>query len=214
MAYKILIVDDHKLFREGLKLLLSNLDYISEVYEAENGQVFLDLIQNGIVPDLVLMDIEMPELDGILATQAVMVTHPEIKIIALSMYGEDAYYYKMIDAGAKGFLLKNSEFDQVKEAIDTVLDGSNYFSEELLYSIIKKFKTNQKEWSNGEELSEREQEILYLICKGYSNQEIAEELFISKRTVDNHRANILFKTNTKNTASLVVYAIKNKLVEI
>jgi len=213
MKYKVAIVDDHKLFREGLKLLLSNINYIDSVIEAENGKVFLDNLDDS-KPDIVLMDIDMPEIDGVEATQHAIRRFPDLKVVALSMYGDDAYYYKMIDAGAKGFLLKNSEFDQVKEAIKTVLDGSNYFSEELLYSLIKGFKSNQKEWSNGEELSEREQEILYLICKGFSNIEIADKLFISKRTVDNHRANILFKTNTKNTASLVVYAIKNKLVEI
>lgn len=213
MSYTIALVDDHKLFREGLKILLSNLKEVEKVLEAEDGKGFLELIEKEM-PDLVLMDIEMPNLDGIDATQEAMEKYPDLKIIALSMYGDDAYYYRMIDAGAKGFLLKNSDFDQVKEAIETVLEGSNYFSEELLYSLIKGFKSNQKQWSTGEELSDREIEILYLICKGMSNQEIADNLHISKRTVDNHRANILFKTNTKNTASLVVYAIKNKIVEI
>jgi DNA-binding NarL/FixJ family response regulator len=129
------------------------------------------------------------------------------------MYGEEEYYYKMVDAGAKGFLLKDSDISEVKEAILTVNKGGSYFSQELLYHVIQKIKYRELE-SKSSNLSKREKEILFKICEGLSNQEIAETLFISKRTVDKHRANLLGKTNSKNTASLILFAIRNKLIEI
>ncbi len=136
-----------------------------------------------------------------------------ISIIALSMYGEEEYYYKMVDAGAKGFLLKDSDISEVREAILTVLRGGSYFSQELLYHVIQKFKTRETEIKMAN-LSKREKEILLKICEGLSNQEIADTLFISKRTVDKHRANLLSKTSSKNTASLILFAIRNKIIDI
>jgi DNA-binding NarL/FixJ family response regulator len=129
------------------------------------------------------------------------------------MYGEEEYYYKMVDAGAKGFLVKDSDISEVREAITTVNKGGSYFSQELLYHVIQKIKHRESE-SKSANLSKREKEILLKICEGLSNQEIAEALFISKRTVDKHRANLLGKTNSKNTASLILFAIRNKLIEV
>lgn len=211
--YKIALVDDHKLFREGLKLLLSNLDYVENVFEASNGKEFLELMEKNPC-DIVLMDIEMPVMNGIEATERAVEIYPDLKIIALSMYGEEVYYYKMVEAGAKGFLLKDSGMENVQEAIETVCDGSSYFSEELLFNILQNMRTNKKIEEITGDLSDRELEILCHVCKGLSNQEIADELCISKRTVDKHRGNLLAKTQSKNTASLVMFAIKNKLIEI
>ncbi len=210
----ILIVDDHKLFREGLKLLLRNLEEVTEVREAQDGEVFLDMIKT-FHPDLVLMDIEMPRMNGIEATTRALRDYPDIKIIALSMYGDEEYFQKMIEAGASGFLLKNSEFSEVRRAILTVWQGSNYFTEEILYRLVNRLKIRPVATDLPMiTFSDREQEVLQLICKGLSNQEIADQLYISKRTVDHHRASLLTKTNSHNTASLVIYAIKNKLIEI
>ncbi len=153
-------------------------------------------------------------MDGIAAAQKALQKYPDLKIITLSMYGEEDYYYKMVDAGVKGFLLKNSDMNEVKTAIETVLDGGNYFSSELLHNLVNSLRTSTNKKAPQTELSEREIEILILICQGLSNQEIGEQLFISKRTVDKHRANILEKSQCKNTAQLVMYAIKNQLVEI
>jgi DNA-binding NarL/FixJ family response regulator len=211
--YNIAIVDDHKLFREGMKLLLSNVEIVENIYEACNGLEFLHLLEKESV-DIVLMDIEMPEMGGVEATRIAITKDPNLKIIALSMYGEEMYYYQMLEAGAKGFLLKDSGMQNVLEAINTVCDGSSYFSEELLFNILQNLRTNKKIEQIAGDLSERELEILYYVCKGFSNQEIADELCISKRTVDKHRGNLLSKTQSKNTASLVVFAIKNKLIEI
>ena len=209
----LVIVDDHSLFRNGMKLLLSNAGNFSVVAEASNGKEFLALLDN-ITPDIVLMDIDMPEMDGIEATIRALELKPELKVIGLSMYGEEEYYYKMIEAGVAGFLLKNSDINEVKTAINAVYEGGKYFSQELLYNVVRNIKTTQVNQELMEALSERELEVLKQICIGLSNQEIAEILHISKRTVDKHRANLLDKTNSKNTAHLVMYAIKNKLIDI
>lgn len=209
---KILVVDDHQLFREGLKVLLENLSYVDSVFEASNGIGFLSLLED-FIPDIVFMDIEMPEMDGVEATRIAVEKYPSINIIALSMYGDENYYTRMINAGAKGFVLKNSGFQDVENAINNVRDGNNYISQEILNRLIRGFGSKQKA-NKSHELTERETEVLYHICKGLSNQEIADVLFLSKRTVDKHRENLLSKVGAKNTVGLVIYAVKNGIVEV
>ena len=209
---RIIIADDHQLFRNGLKILLAAFPEFEIAAEASNGEEFLKVLRN-TKADIALMDINMPEMDGVEATRKGLKLCPDLDIIALSMYGEEDYYYKMVDAGAKGFLLKDSDISEVKEAILAVKRGGSYFSQELLYHVIQKIKHREYETKSAN-LSKREKEILMKICEGLSNQQIAESLFISKRTVDKHRANLLGKTNSKNTASLILFAIKNKLIEI
>jgi NarL family two-component system response regulator LiaR len=209
---KIYIVDDHSLFREGLKFLLGNSEYISEIEEAENGIIFLTHLKN-FKPDVVLMDIDMPEMNGIEATKEALKLMPELKIIALSMYSDENFYTEMIEAGAKGFLVKNSQFSDVQTAILEVYNNRNYFSPEILSSIVSSLNKKHEQLESSE-LTKRELEVLINICMGFSNSEIAEQLSISKRTVDKHRENILFKTESKNTAELVVYAIKNSFFEV
>jgi DNA-binding NarL/FixJ family response regulator len=207
---KILLVDDHTLFRNGLKMLLDALPGYEVTGEASNGKEFLDMICKNHY-DIVFLDIEMPEISGIEAAKRAIEINPDLKIITLSMYGDEEYYDQMVDAGAKGFLLKNTNIQEVKTAIDTVIDGGNYFSQELMQNLLRNYKLTKEQ--KGSELSEREVEILLLISEGLSNQEIGDRLFISKRTVEKHRANILDKTNCKNTAGLIMYAIKNQLIE-
>jgi len=211
---KIIIVDDHTLFRNGLHILLNNIKNYKVVEEAANGKEFIDILDKGTEVDLVLLDINMPVMDGIEAAKIALSKRPDLKIITLSMYGEEDYYYKMVDAGVKGFLLKNSDMNEVKTALETVYDGGNYFSSELLQNLVTNLRTNKEKKKPENELSEREVEVLILICQGFNNQEIADQLFISKRTVDKHRANIMEKSQCKNTAQLVMYAIKNKMVEL
>lgn len=208
----VIIVDDHQLFREGLKVLLKNLSYIGDVLEAANGQEFISLL-GSVKPDVVFMDVSMPVMGGIEATRKAIQQFPDLQVIGLSMYTEEAYYYSMIDAGVRGFLLKNSSIQEVDNAIRHVLNGKSYFSQEILTLLIK--NVNKKKNSPVlSDLSEREQAVLFQICKGLSNIEIAEVMHISKRTVDKHRENILLKTGSKNTVGLVFYAIKNGIVEI
>ena len=210
---KILLVDDHTLFRNGLKMLLDTLQGYEVTGEASNGKDFLDMIAIHDY-DLVFLDIEMPEINGIDAARKAIQRNPELKIITLSMYGDEEYYDQMVDAGAKGFLLKNTNLQEVKTAIDTVMAGGNYFSQELMQNLLRNYKAIHEAKETDAELSEREVEILLLICSGLSNQKIGDQLFISKRTVEKHRANILCKTNCKNTAGLVIYAIRNQLINM
>lgn len=209
---KLYLVDDHNLFREGLLFLLSNSELNLKVYEATNGKEFLENVIR-LKPDIVLMDIEMPLMNGIDATINYLQINPEAKIIALSMHANENFYSEMIAAGAKGFLLKNSKFDDVLKAITEVYEGKNYFSPEILNAIITNLN-KKRQVKTESELSKREELILYNICKGLSNREIAQNLNLSKRTVDKHRENILSKTQSKNTAALVIYAIKNKLFKV
>lgn len=208
----VLIVDDHQMFREGLHLLLSNLPNIGDVYEAADGAEFLALLKSRH-PDIIFMDIDMPKVDGISATRKALELNPKLNIVGLSMYGEEDYFTRMIDAGAKGFILKNSGIADVESAIQQVIAGNNYFSSEVITKLVKSI-SRKKQSKSVTALSEREEEVLYQICKGFSNQEIAEILYISKRTVDKHRENLLLKTASKNTAGLVMYAIKNSIVDI
>jgi DNA-binding NarL/FixJ family response regulator len=208
----VLLVDDHILFREGLALLLGNLPYIKTVKQASDGEEFLARLGDDD-SGLVFMDISMPKIDGIQATKKALELKPDLKIIALSMYADEEYYTRMIDAGAKGFILKNSGIQEVEDCIRSVNSGHNYFSPEILDSILKNISRKAKP-AKTSELSEREEEVLYRICQGLSNQEIADTLHISKRTVDKHRENLLLKTDSKNTAGLVMFAIRNGIVEV
>ncbi len=211
---RIALVDDHSLFRRGLKMLLTSYSDFEVVAEASSGEEFLELM-DAAQPDVVFMDYSMGGMNGAETTERALERMPELKVISLTMFGDNAYYSRMASSGAKGFLLKDSEFDEVVEAVSTVCDGGTYFSALLLESISQSLRSVEGPPINEHDmLSDREVEILVGICQGLSTQEIADRLFISKRTVDKHRANILEKSGCKNTASLVVYAIKNGLVEV
>ena len=208
---RVLLADDHRLFREGLRGLLSVQSGIEVVGVAADGAELVSLTES-VEYDVALIDIEMPVMNGLEAAEKILSTHPEARLVALTMHNDEAYYYRMVELGVKGFLLKNSDIDEVVCAVREVCAGGSYFSQELLDSLVSNLKESQVEAEPL--LSEREMEVLPLICQGLSNQEIADKLFISKRTVDNHRANILEKSGCKNTAGMVVWAIKNGLVEL
>ena len=216
---RIALVDDHSLFRKGLKVLLSSRSDFSIVADVGSGEEFLEVLMQA-QPDVVFMDYAMPQMNGAETTRRALEMSPDMKVITLSMFGDNAYYSDMMSSGAKGFLLKDSEFAEVVEAVDTVFEGGTYFSASLLESLSHSLRTTgatasvADDIAEADRLSEREIEVLLAICQGLSTQEIADKLFISKRTVDKHRANILEKSGCKNTASLVVYAIRNRFVEI
>ena len=194
---------------------MSGIEGFNVVGEASDGIELLDLLEK-ITPDVILLDIEMPRMNGIAAAEEALKRWPDLKIITLSMYGDEDYYFKMVSLGVKGFILKNSEIKDVVAAIEAVAEGGSFFSQELLFNLVSNLKSTPSSVpeDSPEQLSQREAEILLHICRGESNNEIADALFISKRTVDKHRSNILAKTGCKNTANLVVYAIKHHLVEI
>jgi DNA-binding NarL/FixJ family response regulator len=161
------------------------------------------------------MDIEMPVMNGIEATRKALELDANLKILALSMYSEESYLSSMIEAGASGFLLKNSSFKEVKNALIDVMEGKNYYSQDIIQSILEimTHKINNP-GKDRDDITQREKDILYYICKGFSNAEIAQKLGISKRTVDKHRENLLQKTESRNTANLVTYAIKHHYFDI
>ncbi|MDE6446304.1 MAG: response regulator transcription factor [Alistipes sp.] len=208
---RIVLVDDHSLFRNGLRGLLEHSGPCRVVGEAASGEEFLAMLP-GLEADVVFMDFSMPGIDGAQTTERALALRPELRIITLSMFGEESYYTRMVEAGARGFLLKDSQIDDVLEAVRSVMAGGSYFSPQLLASLTSHM--HSRDDISDEPLSAREREILVLVCRGLSNQEIADTLFISKRTVDKHRANILEKTGCKNTAALVVFAIRSGIVEI
>lgn len=219
---RVVLVDDHRLFREGLRLLLSADPQFEVVGEAESGE---DFLSQNLAADVVFMDIDMPGIGGVEATRRALKADPEARVVALSMHGEQEFYMPMVEAGAKGFLLKNSELAEVVQAAARVAEGGTYFSPELMDALVEAMDGRNSSGESRdaagvfrdvfhEALSERESEVLPLVCQGLANHEIADRLFISKRTVDKHRANILAKTGCRNTASLVIYAVKNNLIKI
>jgi DNA-binding NarL/FixJ family response regulator len=204
---KIIIVEDHAIFREGLKQVISGLHGMKVIGEAENGEVFLELLKKH-KPDIVLMDIKMPVMDGIEATDRAMKLYPGLKIIVLSMFGEEEYLYAMVMKGVSGFVLKSTSMHSLGRAITMVHCGQQYFSPELNGILAKKIR--QISTSEIPQFTRKENEVLRLICKGYSTN----ELNISKRTLEGYRAKLLQKTSLNNTINLVIYAIRNKLVTV
>ena len=204
----IIIVDDHKLFRSGLRFILGEIEGVEVIGEASNGKEYLELLEY-LKPDLVIMDISMPEMNGIEACQRSLEKDKNLKILVLSMFGDDAYYNSMIELGVKGFILKDTDNNELKTAINAIMSGSTFFSQELLIKLIR-----NKNVPSGIKLSRRETEILALICKGFSTNQISEQLHISQRTVERHRASLLSKTESSNSISMAIYAIKNNLVKL
>ncbi len=210
----LIIVDDHKIFRDGLKLLLSRFPNLELLGEASNGAEFLDLIKTK-TPDIIFMDINMPKINGLEATKLALQQNPDLKIIILTTFLEEEYIEQMIMAGVEGYMLKNSELDEFDKAIHRVYYGGNYFSEEIvgmLLSNIKQFR-NQRDRPEKHDFTARETEILKLICKGLSNEQIADSTFVSVKTVEKYKSILFQKTNTQNTVNLVIYAFKNQLVD-
>lgn len=212
---KIIVVDDHSLFREGIKLLIENEGLGEVIAEAENGQILINLLETH-QPDLVIMDIEMPVMNGVEATREALKIRPDLKILTLTMLNEKANYVDMINAGAMGFVLKTSGKTEFEKAIKAIINGESYLSNELLQKLILGINTQiqVKATSKIENITKRESEILTLLCNGLSVTEIAEKLFLSPKTIETHRSALLKKTATKNTINLVLYAIKNKIFEM
>jgi len=211
---KIVLVDDHKIFRDGFRLLLQSFPYVEIIGEASNGQEFLDLLKSK-VPEIVFMDINMPHVDGVEASRRAIEQFPDIKIIALTTFLDEDYLEKMLMAGVEAYMLKNSELDEFEKAIMKVHNGGNYFSDEivgLLSDKLNRFRKRKKEQAVLPVFTEREKEIIDLICMGYGNKEIAEKTFLSPKTVEKHKSNLFQKTNTFNTVNLVIYAFKNQIV--
>ncbi|HNY01267.1 MAG TPA: response regulator transcription factor [Bacteroidales bacterium] len=206
---KVFIVEDHALFREGLKRVLGEMDDVEFVGEAENGAVFLEKLKK-TVPDIVLMDIQMPVMDGLEAADRALKMVPDLKILVISMFGEEEYVYAMVEKGVSGFLLKTSGLPDFEKAIRRIAEGQQYYSEEIMALLVKKIR--QIDAVEKVTITGKEMEVLRCLCRGMSNNEIGEKLFLSVRTVEGYRNKLLQKTGSANVINLVIYALKNKLV--
>jgi DNA-binding NarL/FixJ family response regulator len=210
---KVLIVDDHEIFRFGLRRIIDRIKNVKVIGEAANGNDFLEQLAKLDI-DVVLLDIEMPLLNGIEAARIARSIKPNIKIAALTMFNQDEYIQSMLDAGVQGFIMKNVTKDDLSNAIMNLYAGKTYFSEEIWDFFSKKIVQKENPAPTNIRFTKRQREILHLICEGLDNADISNRLFISERTVIGHKSNLLAKTNCKNTASLISYALKNKLVEL
>ena len=216
MKIKVIVTDDHKAFREGLETLLFSAPDIEVVAQAVNG---LDAIKKAkhFQPDLMLLDIAMPEMDGIEATRILKRTIPELKIIIVSMHSDDQYIKSVLEAGADGYLLKNSTYQQLTNAIHSVCAGKKFLGDNITEIIINGClePSSSKEEAEGySQLSDREKEIFIFIAEGKTTQEIGDQLFISSKTVETHKQNILEKLKLKTDADMVKYALKNGLIQL
>jgi DNA-binding NarL/FixJ family response regulator len=213
---KIGIADDHKLFRQGVIQILKRDALFKIILEADNNKQLLELLETQL-PDILLMDVEMPGTDGIDGCKEILKKYPQIKIIALSMHTADSFIFHMMKAGARSYLPKDIDQGTLKEVIKTVYLNGFHFNEAITTAILRgaKLENNQKNTLvyNQSSLTKREKEILGLVCKGMTNNDIAEKLFISMRTVEGHRKKLLEKTGTSNSVSLAVYALKSGLLE-
>jgi len=211
MATRLLMVDDHRLIREGIIQFLENDEKYVISGEASDGIDALEFLDKNEV-DLVLADISMPHMDGIELTKAITKKYPEIKVVALTIMNDNNHIKKIMNAGAVGYVLKNCSESELKKAIDAVMDGGTYYSPQATETVMNSLMSKKASPSVDMPLTTREKEVLELIVKENSNQEIADKLFISLRTVDAHKRNLLEKSGAKNIAGLVVYAINNNLV--
>ncbi len=215
-ALRILLVDDHRVIRDGIKSYFEDGDAFEVVAEANDGIEALALLQEHPV-DLVLMDINMDNMDGITACKEISKLYPHIKILALTMMTESQYIKKMMNSGASGYMLKNCDEKEVKYAIGKIMAGEHYYSQDvtqiILGSISKQPPPPKSRFIVETPLTEREKEVLELILKEFTNKEIAETLYISMRTVDAHKRNLLEKTGSKNLAGLALYAVNRQLFE-
>lgn len=212
---KLLLADDEELFRKGISFLLQRQENIEIIFEASNGNEVIDYLKkNDTHPDVILMDLKMPLLNGVEATKLISQDFPDVKIVALTSYNTKSFIANMIEIGATSYLVKNSTPEEMITTINEVIEKGFYYNEEVLKVIQEDLVTSSRNKNLFEEatLTKREREVLELICYQYSTQEIAEKLFISPRTVDGHRNSLLIKTDSQNSAGLVVYAIQNKIV--
>ncbi|MFA6277695.1 MAG: response regulator transcription factor [Pedobacter sp.] len=217
MTINIAIADDQKLFRRGMAALVGTFQNMSLIFEAENGKELLSLCESAVVkPDIILLDLSMPEMNGLDALKILKEKYPKIGVIVLTIHEAGNFILATVQAGANGYLAKNAEPEEVELAIREVYKNDFYFTLPMLATMRKGLthKTNSTSLENINKLTTREKEVLQLICKQLSSNEIAEKLFLSTRTVEGHRNNLLLKTGSRNIAGLVLYALKHKVFDL
>ncbi len=215
---KVALVEDHQLVRDGIRSLLNNTQTIEVVAEADCAREMLSMLES-IKPDVMLVDISLPEMSGIELARTITTNHPGIRVIILSMHTEQEYIFNSLRSGAKGYLHKSISREELIEAIEQVYQGNEYFSKEVSGIILKSYLKQIKNPERADEyedkkLTARELEILRMVAQGYSNQLIADKLFISVRTVESHKNHIMQKLELTTTVDLVKYAIKSKIIDL
>jgi two-component system, NarL family, response regulator NreC len=211
---QVIIVDDHKLVTDCISLFLKGANTIEVIGVCHSGKDILAMLKKAR-PEVILLDISMPEMSGIQVTEAVKKKYPEIKILILSMHSDYNNISDAIDAGADGYVPKDVSSEELVEAINTISNGKNYFHSTISDEIVKNYATKrQKNATLLPQLTRRELEVLQLFAEGYNNSEIADKLYLSVRTIESHKNHILQKTNMKNSVELIKFAIKNKIIDI
>lgn len=211
---RYLIADDHKIFRKGVVFSLSDYPELELAGEAENGKQVIELLAN-IEPDVILMDLKMPQMDGMETTQYIHEHYPNIRVLVLSMYDDEKFIVHLMESGAAGYLLKNSEPDEIKNAITGAVMNGYYFTDMVNRAMLKKIVTRKQfkpTFKNEIQLTDRELEVLRLICEEHTAPEIAKMVYLSPRTVEGIRGKLIEKIGVKNTAGLVMYAVRNGLI--
>jgi DNA-binding NarL/FixJ family response regulator len=210
----VLVVDDHILFRMGIESILKKIPLVSSVTHAENGEQVLKLLKKKKF-DLVFMDIRMPEMDGITTTKKVSIRFPEVPVVALTSVDDRDNIIQMIDAGARGYLLKSADTKEVKTAIKKILDGSHYYADEveknLFDRLIHKPVLDSKQ--SIDDVTDRLRAVLFLICHEFTTKEIADKISVSEKSIEGYRTKLMEITNSKNIAGLVMFAVRNKITE-
>lgn len=211
----VLLADDHELFREGMKAVLAREKRISIVGEASTGGKAVELC-TGLQPDVAILDIDMPQMNGLIACRAILKTSPRTRVLILSMLVDEDSVAEALNSGANGYVLKDSAIEELLMAIDAVMDGETYLSPKIATMVVKRLVTDSEGRRSTplELLSDREREILQLVAEGGSTREIAEHLYLSPKTIENHRANIMRKLDIKDIPTLVKFAIKAKLTSL
>lgn len=215
----IAIVDDQLLFRQGLASLIEDVEDFELLLEAETGsQLLQSLRQMPVLPEVLLMDMKLPDMNGVQLNQVMQKEFSSVKVIVVSMYGQDRFIYRMIEAGACGYLVKNCDKEELVTAIHTAHKSGFYFNHQTLRAMRNAEQYKNRTFRNINnipvELTKREEEILLHICREYSSTEIAQKLFLSVRTVEGHRNNLLLKTGCRNTAGLLLFAVRNEMFDI
>lgn len=215
-AISILLADDEMLFRKGVRFILEKEEGFNIVFEAENGSQIIDYLRHNDLPEIIITDLRMPEMNGVEATKIIHKEFPEVKIIALTSYFSKPFILNMIQVGASSYLAKDSSPKEIVKTVKEVYQKGFFYNDDVLRFIHEDLKSSNVTKSIFDEtfLTDREKEVLQLICEQYTTSEIAEKLFISPRTVDGHRNNLLLKTESKNVAGLVINAVKNKLITL
>jgi len=211
---QIAIADDYKIFREGLKKCIASDKNLEVIFEADNGEDLINSFGENL-PDVVIMDLKMPIMDGMEATQIIRKKFPDVKVLVVTMYEDDKFIIHLMEIGANGYLLKNTEPDEIRKSIYAVYENGYYFNDLVNKALLKKLviKNNFKpSFNQNVEFSEREREVLKLICEEKTAAEIAKEIFLSTRSVEGIRQRLIEKVGVRNTAGLVMFAIKNGIV--